>query len=234
MTTPTAPPPQGPGYYAPPPSYQPPPPPLPAKKKHRKWPWIVLAVVVIIGIIAAANGGKKDTPSAATQAAASSVASAVAQSPTQVPAPEAAQAPVTTEAPPSTGPVAVGTPVPFVWSNYPTRAEGVATLHSATWDTTPPEFGTLKNGASLILDVTIEATVGTVNANPLYWQARDAEGRVYDYAFTSSKDPGLAAGDVVAGSKSRGFVTIDAPQVPVTVELVPVLGSTVASWSVPQ
>ena len=97
-------------------------------------------------------------------------------------------------------------------------------------DTTP--LGTLKNGASLILDVTIEATVGTVNANPLYWQPRDAEGRVYTCAFTSSKDPGLAAGDVVAGSKSRGFVTIDATQVPVTVELVPGFGSPVASWSV--
>ena len=75
MTTPTAPPPQGPGYYAPPPPYQPPPPPT-AKKKHRKWPWIVLAVFAVIGISVAMSGGNKGGTTASAPAASSAAPAA--------------------------------------------------------------------------------------------------------------------------------------------------------------
>lgn len=175
MTTPTVPPP-GPSY-APPPgdAYPPVPPPPAAEKKHRKWPWIVLAVVVIIGIIAAvSNGNKKDTPSAATQSVAATAAPAPATEPAATTAQQATTAQAATQ-PPAAGEAAVGTPIPFSWSMIGDADQGVATLNTAAWTTTPPEFGTYKNGAGLILDVTVEATEGTLNINPLYWQARDAE-----------------------------------------------------------
>lgn len=51
--------------------------------------------------------------------------------------------------------------------------------------------------------------------------------------MTAGKEPALAAGDIAAGKKSRGYVTIDAPQGPLTVELVNPRMDVVASWSVP-
>jgi hypothetical protein len=106
-------------------------------------------------------------------------------------------------------------------------------LHTAQWSTDPGQFGALKYGAVLNLDVTVEATSGTVDVNPFYWQAKDPDGRTYTVGFVLDPQPQLQAGAVRAGDKSRGWVSIDAPQGPMTVQLVNILGGTaVASWSV--
>lgn len=154
-------------------------------------------------------------------------AAPAAASETSAPAPAE-----TTAAAAATG-APVGTSIPFTWSSFGDKDQGVATLNTAEWTTEPPDqfSGAPKNGAYLILDVTIEGTQGSVSVNPLYWQARDADGRTYDFSFTS-KEPALSSGDVLPGQKSRGFVVLDAPQVPVTVELTN-MGPALAMWAVP-
>jgi hypothetical protein len=128
----------------------------------------------------------------------------------------------------------VGSSIPFTWSAFGDDDQGTATVNTAEWTTEADEFGGLPdNGAYLILDVTVEATKGSVSVNPLYWSAKDAEGRTYKSGFTSGKDPALDSGDIPAGQKSRGFVAIDAPQVPLTVQLSSMGSGAVASWAVP-
>lgn len=90
-----------------------------------------------------------------------------------------------------------------------------------------------QNGAYLILDVTVETTKGVVSVNPFYWQAKDAEGRTYDLALGAGTEPALSTAELPAGQKSRGFVALDSPQVPVTVQLVNPGSQVVAAWTVP-
>lgn len=182
----------------------------------------LIAVAVCLMLLAGCGGGAAATKETVTVQVPTTVfvtgdAGAVASSSASVPSAETV--------PP------VGSSVPFTWSR---SGEGIATVNTAEWTTEAPNqfSGPPKNGAYLVLDVTVEATEGTISANPLYWQAKDVEGHTYDYAFTSVKDPGLATGELPAGEKSRGFVAIDSPQLAVTVQLVNPGQQVVASWAV--
>jgi hypothetical protein len=155
--------------------------------------------------------------------------------PAAAPAPstEAAAAPAPVETAAAAVPP-VGASIPFTWSSFGDEDQGVATLNTAEWSTEPLDqfSGPPKNGALLILDVTVEGTQGSVSVSPIFWEAKDVEGRTYDVTITS-KEPSLASGDVGPGEKSRGFVVIDAPQVPLTVQLSSIGSGAVASWAVP-
>jgi hypothetical protein len=64
-----------------------------------------------------------------------------------------------------------------------------------------------KNGTYLLLDVLWETEKGTTSSNPLYFTAKDANGRKADISIFA--DNQLGSGDVLAGDKSRGFVAFD-------------------------
>ena len=64
-----------------------------------------------------------------------------------------------------------------------------------------------QNGGFLLLDVLWETEEGVTSANPLYFDAKDAEGRKGEmYMFADGQ---LGSGEVLPGDKSRGFVAFD-------------------------
>lgn len=63
------------------------------------------------------------------------------------------------------------------------------------------------NGGFLVLDVLWETEAGVTSSNPLYFNAKDSEGRKGDtYVFADNM---LGSGDVQVGDKSRGTVAFD-------------------------
>ncbi|MFT4137002.1 hypothetical protein [Microbacterium sp.] len=92
------------------------------------------------------------------------------------------------------------------------QSDGVAqvTIVSATYGA-PPDLGGISisadNGGVLILDVLWETTEGTTSANPMYIDAKDAEGREGSIAI--GVDSALGSGDVPTGDKMRGNVAFD-------------------------
>ncbi|OMH36877.1 hypothetical protein [Tersicoccus sp. Bi-70] len=71
------------------------------------------------------------------------------------------------------------------------------------------------NGGYLVLDVLWETEKGTTSANPLYFAAKDAQGRKVN-AFLGA-DGQLGSGEVPVGDKTRGTVAFDIGQGPTTV-----------------
>ncbi|MBP3042430.1 hypothetical protein J2M54_02570 [Arthrobacter sp. zg-ZUI227] len=64
-----------------------------------------------------------------------------------------------------------------------------------------------QNGGFLLLDVLWETEEGVTSSNPLYFDAKDAEGRKGEmYMFADGQ---LGSGEVLPGDKSRGFVAFD-------------------------
>jgi len=92
------------------------------------------------------------------------------------------------------------------------------TIMSATYG---PKLGSgpfdseADNGGYLVLDVLWETAEGTSHPNPLYFKAKDADGREGDFAIFV--DDSLGSGDVPAGDKSRGNVGFDIGAGPYTV-----------------
>jgi hypothetical protein len=72
-----------------------------------------------------------------------------------------------------------------------------------------------KKGKFLHMDVLWETEKGTTNANFLYFNVKDADGRKADMELFGEGN--LASGEVVAGDKMRGFVNFDVAAGPVTV-----------------
>ena len=63
------------------------------------------------------------------------------------------------------------------------------------------------NGGFLVLDVLWETETGVTSSNPLYFNAKDSEGRKGDtYVFADNM---LGSGDVQVGDNSRGTVAFD-------------------------
>ncbi|UWX96791.1 hypothetical protein N2K95_14290 [Arthrobacter zhaoxinii] len=71
------------------------------------------------------------------------------------------------------------------------------------------------NGSFLVLDVLWETESGVTSANPLYFNAKDDEGRKGEtYLFADNQ---LGTGEVQVGDKSRGTVVFDIAPGPATV-----------------
>jgi len=129
--------------------------------------------------------------------------------------------------------LAIGATADFSWGS---QGKGTATVYTAENKDQANEtfIGPPKNGRFVLLDVGVTATEGTISANPLYWEAVDAQGQSYGAELGSAGySPQLDSGDLAAGSTSRGYVAFDVPAGPLTVDLTEPLGGVLASWSIP-
>lgn len=168
---------------------------------------IVLSWVVAFSMMAAAASGASKAVQAA-ESASSAAASAAAPAAAPVAAPAAPQAGSSAK---------VGVPFEIDMGAGNTAritivsAQFVDKVSDSSFAPAP------KNGKFLKLDVLWETTKGKTSSNPLYFAARDADGRKGDFVLTA--DGGLSSADVLAGDKSRGVVAFDIKPGPVTVSI---------------
>ena len=147
---------------------------------------------------------------------------AAAPSTTQPPTPTVQPTtPRPTPTPSPTPPSALGTSIGFT-QNGVRHGTGTATVWTAEWTQINPasyDDAPATNGAFLIIDVSVQGVTGTVSTNPYDWTLKDALGHSYTYAW-SGKEPILHdSGPLAAGEISRGFLTFDVPQGPMTVSI---------------
>ncbi|MGO4591566.1 DUF4352 domain-containing protein [Paenarthrobacter sp. 2TAF44] len=64
-----------------------------------------------------------------------------------------------------------------------------------------------KNGTYLLLDVLWETESGKTSSNPLYFSAKDANGRKADMSLFA--DNQLGSGEILPGDKARGNIAFD-------------------------
>ncbi|MFB0838750.1 DUF4352 domain-containing protein [Arthrobacter sp. E44] len=173
---------------------------------YKKKRFVVPAGVLLVGILmGSCSGGSK-------QAADSSpVASATATAEAEAPAAAAPAAPAAA-APPSSAPAAPAAPSVGAPFSVKMRNGNVAriTVVSAvrTDSVTTGTFATPpKNGTYLLLDVLWETESGKTSSNPLYFSAKDANGRKADMSMFA--DNQLGSGEVLPGDKARGNVAFD-------------------------
>jgi hypothetical protein len=84
------------------------------------------------------------------------------------------------------------------------------TIVSATYGdaiTAGPFASPAKNGGYLTLDVLWETEKGTTSSNPLYFKAKDADGRAANVELFM--DDAIGSGEIPAGDKARGKVAFD-------------------------
>lgn len=74
-----------------------------------------------------------------------------------------------------------------------------------------------KNGKFLQLDVLWETEQGSTSSNPMYFDAKDADGRKADLDMMG--DGQIGSGAVAVGDKSRGFVNFDVAPGPIKVTI---------------
>ncbi|WP_258802370.1 DUF4352 domain-containing protein [Pseudarthrobacter sp. NS4] len=166
---------------------------------YKKKRYVIPAAVVLLGImLGSCSGGGTDTAGSGT----------VPSTPTEAAQPAAAPA-LSAPAPAPAAPAApmVGTPFTVEMRNGDVaRITIVSAVRTDTVSTTafatPP-----KNGTYLLLDVLWETEKGTTSSNPLYFSAKDAEGRKADLSMFA--DNQLGSGEVLPGDKSRGFIAFD-------------------------
>lgn len=90
----------------------------------------------------------------------------------------------------------------------------------------PPE-----KGQYLLLDVLWETEEGVTSSNPLYFKAKDTDGRQADLSMFA--DDQLGSGEVPVGDKARGFVAFDVAPGPITVIITNPILQEVARIEVP-
>lgn len=173
---------------------------------YKKKRFIVPAGVLLVGILmGSCSGGSKQAADSSPSASATSSVEATAPS-AAAPAAPAAAAP-SASAP--AAPVAPAVGVPFsvkMRNGNAARITVVSAVHTDSVTTgafaTPP-----KNGTYLLLDVLWETESGKTNSNPLYFSAKDANGRKADMSMFA--DNQLGSGEVLPGDKARGNVAFD-------------------------
>ncbi len=192
------------------PNFAPVPPaaPAPAQRPfYKKKRFAIPAGVLFLGImLGSCSGGGAGTADGADVPPASAEAVQPAAAP-------ASAAPAPAPAVPATP--TVGTPFSVEMRNGDVaRITIVSAVRTDTVSTTafatPP-----KNGTYLLLDVLWETEKGTTSSNPLYFSAKDAEGRKADLSMFA--DNQLGSGEVLPGDKSRGFIAFDIAPGAVTV-----------------
>ena len=170
--------------------------PRPFFKKKR---FVIPAGVLLLGImLGSCSGGGAGTAGGGSVPAASAEAAQPAAAPASaaaVPAPAAPAVPT------------VGTPFTVdVRNGNVARITILSAVRTDTVSTTafatPP-----KNGTYLLLDVLWETEKGATSSNPLYFSAKDANGRKADLSMFA--DNQLGSGEVLPGDKSRGFIAFD-------------------------
>lgn len=177
--------------------------PRPFFKKKR---FLIPAGVLVLGIaLGSCSGGSKQASDAAPAATASAPAAAA-------PAPSAAAVPAAAPAVPAAPPAApagpaVGAPFSVKMGNGNVAKITVVSAVRTDAVTTTAFATAAKNGSYLLLDVLWETESGKTSSNPLYFSAKDANGRKADLSLFA--DNQLGSGDVLPGDKARGFVAFD-------------------------
>lgn len=87
-----------------------------------------------------------------------------------------------------------------------------------------------KNGKYLQLDVLWETEKGSTSSNPMYFDAKDADGRKADMTITG--DGTIGSSKVAPGDKNRGFVNFDVAPGPIKVTITNPILQPVASLTV--
>lgn len=170
--------------------------PRPFFKKKR---FVIPAAVLLLGImLGSCSGGGAGTAGGGSVPAASAEAAQPAAAPASAAAVPAPAAPATPT---------VGTPFTVdVRNGNVARITILSAVRTDTVSTTA--FATpAKNGTYLLLDVLWETEKGTTSSNPLYFSAKDANGRKADLSMFA--DNQLGSGEVLPGDKSRGFIAFD-------------------------
>jgi len=177
-----------------------------ARPFYKKKRFIVPAGVLLVGILmGSCSGGSKQASESSPIAPATSSVEATAPAAT-APASTAAAA-----APPSSAPAApapaVG--VPFSVKMRNGNVARITVVSAVRTDSvTTGAFATpSKNGTYLLLDVLWETESGKTSSNPLYFSAKDANGRKADMSMFA--DNQLGSGEVLPGDKARGNVAFD-------------------------
>lgn len=172
----------------------------PRKPVYKKKRFVIPAAVLVLGIALGSCGGETTNdgaaPEGAATAASSSESDGGAAPAAQTPAPEAETA----------GPT-VG--VPFTADMGNGNKARITIMSAEYTDSVSAESfaPAAQNGGFLLLDVLWETEEGVTTANPLYFDAKDADGRKGEmYMFADGQ---LGSGDVLPGDKSRGFVAFD-------------------------
>lgn len=165
--------------------------------QHKKVAFIVTAVVMVLGFIFNAT-----RPAPALTPAVAPVASSAATAAAAAPA-----APAATKAAEAATGAKVGEPFTADMGNGNVAR---ITIVSATYGpaaATGPFATPAKNGGYLVLDVLWETDKGETSSNPLYFKAKDADGRSANSELAI--DDQLGSGEVPAGDKARGKVAFD-------------------------
>lgn len=178
--------------------------PAPIKRPfYKKKRFVIPAGVLLLGIVlgSCSSGSKPVADSSPIASAAASAAPAEPAAQAAAAPPSAAPAPAAPAAP------TVGTPFAVKMKNgnvakitivSAVRTEAVTTTAFAT----PP-----KNGTYLLLDVLWETDAGKTSSNPLYFSAKDANGRKADLSLFA--DNQLGSGEILPGDKARGNIAFD-------------------------
>ncbi len=165
--------------------------------QHKKVAFIVTAVVMVLGFIFNAT-----RPAPALTPAVAPVVSPAATAAAAAPA-----APAATKAAEAATGAKVGEPFTADMGNGNVAR---ITIVSATYGpaaATGPFATPAKNGGYLVLDVLWETDKGETSSNPLYFKAKDADGRSANSELAI--DDQLGSGEVPAGDKARGKVAFD-------------------------
>ncbi|MFW0770043.1 hypothetical protein ACLRGH_08440 [Arthrobacter koreensis] len=168
------------------------------KLKQIRKPALAASAALVFGLTMSAcsadSGGSTDAGQPAATATEASVA------------PEAPEAP---EAP------TVG--VPFTADMGNGNTARITVVSAEYTDTASAESfaPAAQNGGFLVLDVLWETESGVTSSNPLYFNAKDTEGRKGEYYMFA--DNQLGSGEVQVGDKSRGTVVFDIAPGPATV-----------------
>ncbi|MGX9902075.1 TM2 domain-containing protein [Arthrobacter sp. SA17] len=166
--------------------------PLEGYDKHKKVALIVTGAFILLSIIVNSTRGPVPVSAPAADPAAPAAA-------------PAAEAPAAAPAAPSEK--KVGEAFTADMGNGDTAR---ITIVSATYGptiTTGPFDSPAKNGGYLTLDVLWETEKGTTSSNPLYFKAKDADGRAANVELIM--DDSLGSGEIPAGDKTRGKVAFD-------------------------
>lgn len=160
-------------------------------EKHKTVALIVtLALILLSVVFNIARVGASTTPSGSTAV---------------VPAASAASNPGATTAAAPAG-YTVGQPMSVdMGDGNVAKVTIVSAKYSATANATLN--APAKNGGYLILDVLWETEKGKTSSNPLYFEAKDADGRKGDVEMFV--DGALGSGVVLPGDKARGNVAFD-------------------------
>ncbi|WP_314195141.1 TM2 domain-containing protein [uncultured Arthrobacter sp.] len=172
--------------------------PLEGYDKHKKVALIVTGVVILLSII---FNSTRDT---SAPVSAPSAGAPAAEAPAAPAAP--ADAPVA-KAPAASSGKKIGEAFTADMGNGNTVK---ITILSATYGdaiTTGPYASPAKNGGYLTLDVLWETEKGQTSSNPLYFKAKDADGRSANVELFT--DDAIGSGEIPAGDKARGKVAFD-------------------------